>query len=208
MEEEPTVIITNVKTTLVFNVFTCNMVFSLGLIFLAAIPYYDYFGLSITREGLLIFGVSAVLLYAALIVVLLQFNHLYASVVVCGLWWLCLSFFVGFLSASFYNITPIQCFLISWVQSLCMVLYARLSPAKMEWYISASFMMAGSALVWAASVYSYIVENDWFYSIGVLVFAVLLVVYNTWQIEHIKERFDLSWEQSIRACLFYYCPFL
>jgi len=208
MKEDSPVVVSNVKTTLVFNVFTCNMILTLGAILLASIPYYDYFGLSYTREGLLVTGIIFTCAYALFILANYYFNNLTLDILILSVWWISFSLFVCFVSATFYNITPIQCLLVSWAQSVSIILYSRMSPHKMEWYLAGTFMFISTVLVWVMSIYSYVVENDWVYSIGIFGTGILLIVYNTWQIEQIKNRFDLSWEQSIRACIFYYVPII
>jgi len=199
----------DVKTTLVFNVFICNTIVTLAGILLACIPYYDYFGLSMTREGLMVASIVAICIYASFVLAHVYLNNLSLSVILAGIWWISVSLFIGFLSAFFYNITPIQCLLISWAQSVSVIVYVRIGAShKLEWYIAASFMLTSSVLVWIMSIYSYLVENDWLYSIGVFGFALALLGYNLWQMNQIKNRFDLSWEQSTRACLFYYFPWM
>lgn len=205
MKEESVAPMPNVKTTLVFNVFVCNMALTLGAVLLASIPYYDYFGLSMTREGLIITSAVGICIYIGFVFMIQYFNDVLLSVILFGFWWISFSLFIGFLSAFFYNITPIQCLLISWAQSVSIIVYIRVS-SKLEWYTAASFMLTSSVLVWIMSIYSYLIENDWLYSIGVFGFALALLGYNLWQMNQIKDRFDLSWEQSIRACLFYYFP--
>jgi hypothetical protein len=208
MKEDPPVVTSSVKTTLVFNVFTFNMIITLGAILLASIPYYDYFGLSNTREGLLISGIFTLCSYIVFILISEYLSSIALNIFIFSVWWISFSLFIGFVSASFYNITPIQCLLVSWGQSVSVILYSRMSPQKMEWYLSGTLMLIATTLVWIMSIYSYVVENDWIYSIGIFGTGLVLTAYNVWQIEQIKNRFDLSWEQSIRACAFYYAPFV
>lgn len=188
---------------LLFYMFSCNAILTLFAILVASIPYYYYFGYEFTREGFLVTGANCILFYIFFFVAF-STKHIKTAIALWILWWLSFSIFIGFISASIYNISLIQWLLISWAQSIAMIVYIR--TMKIEWYFTLSLLSAISICVWTLSIYGFIVENDWIMSGVIAGLSVLLVAYNMWQIKHVKGNFDLSWEQSMMVCLQYYCP--
>lgn len=191
--------------TLIFYMFTCNLLFTMVAILLAAIPYYDYFGTSATRDGLITTGIAAIFLYVGFMISI-SFVHRILVIVFGVLWAFSFSLFLGFTAASIYNIAPLQCLLVWWAQSAAMIVYTQLSPQKMDPSTAASVMLFASAVVWCASIYGFFVENDWIVSAVMLVWACVLCAYNVWQIKYIKGRFNLGWDDSVLVCAQYYCP--
>jgi hypothetical protein len=204
-QETPSAPIQDVYITLLFYMFSCNIFATLAGIFLAAIPYYDYFGLTATREGALIFGASSIIFYIGFYLCLV-YRQTEIAIAFAGCWWVSFSLFIGCVSALIYNIALIQWLLISWTQSLIMIVYIK--TTKIEPYITIASLVTATLAIWIISVYGFIVENDWAMSVVILLFGFALAVYNAWQIKHVKGRYDLSWEQSVLVCAHYYCPFL
>jgi len=197
--------IQDVYITLLFYMFSCNIFVTLGGILLAAIPYYDYFGLTATREGALIFGCSAVVFYIGFYLCLL-YRQTEVAIAFAGCWWASFSLFLGCVSALIYNIALIQWLLISWSQSLTMIVYIK--TTKIEPYITIAILVTTTLAVWMISMYGFIVEGDWAMSIVILFLSFALAAYNMRQVKHVKGKYDLSWEQSVLVCAHYYCPFL
>lgn len=195
--------IQDVYITLLFYMFMCNLFLTLGAILLASIPYYNYFGLQLTKEGFLITGCCSIILYVAFFLSV-SYKQIKVAMVVGGLWWLSFAFFVGFFCAMIYNIALIQFLLISWAQSAAMIVYIR--SIRMEWYLTLVILSFVSMIVWVISIYGFVIENDWIMSGVIASLAGLLVAYNMWQLKNVKGKFDLSYEQSILVCLQYYYP--
>lgn len=195
----------DINITLIFYMFTTALCFTMVGILVAAIPYYDYLGAVATRDGLIGTGIGAIFLYTGLLVSLSFAQK--ALVITFGIaWGLCFSLFAGFVAASVYNIAPLQCFLVGWAQALAMIVYTRMSPQKMDVGTAAAVMLFASAVVWCASIYGFVVENDWVVSGVMVVWACLLVAYNVWQIKQIKNKYNLTWEDGVMVCAQYYCP--
>ena len=203
VKNNPPFPIQDVYVTLLFYMFMCNLFLTLGAILLASIPYYNYFGLQLTKEGFLITGCCSIILYVAFFLSV-SYKQIKVAMVVGGLWWLSFAFFIGFFCAMIYNIALIQFLLISWAQSAAMIVYIR--SVKMEWYLTLVILSFASMIVWVISIYGFVIENDWIMSGVIASMACLLVAYNMWQLKNVKGKFDLSYEQSILVCLQYYYP--
>lgn len=196
--------ITDVYVTLLFHMYITNIFFTLGAILLASIPYYDYFGLSVTREGLLISGSCAILFY---VLFSLSVSNIYTKLIfVFGfLWWVSFSFFIGFVCATVYNMALIQWLLISWAQSVALIVYIK--TCKIDWYITAVILFFTTLVVWSISIYGFVVENDWVMSGIILGMSALMIGYNVWQMQYVKDNnAGISWEQRVLVCAKYYCP--
>jgi hypothetical protein len=203
-EKEVKAPIQDVYVTLLFYMFSCNLFLTLGAIFLASIPYYNYFGITLTKEGFLISGCCFIVLYIAFFLSM-AFKQIKVSMFFGAVWWISFAFFIGFFSAMIYNIALIQWLLISWAQSVAMIAYIR--SIKIEWYTTLFILSFTSTLVWIVSIYGFVIENDWIMGGIIASMSALLIVYNMWQLGNVKGKFDLSWDQSVMVCMQYYCPF-
>lgn len=207
MEENPPLPkapVTDVYVTLLFHMFMTNIFFTLGAILLAAIPYYDYFGMYTTREGLLVSGVCAIVFYI-LFFLSVSYERINLLIGMGFVWWISFSLFVGFISASIYNISLIQWLLISWAQSVALIVYIK--KAKIDWYVAGVILFCTTLVVWSISIYGFVVENDWIMSGIILGMSFVMIGYNIWQMMHIKENNSgISWEQRVLVCARYYCP--
>jgi FtsH-binding integral membrane protein len=189
--------------TLLFYMFTCNLFLTLGAILLASIPYYNYFGLTQTREAFLGTGCATIFFYI-LFFLSMSFKRIKTAMVLGSLWWISFSLFIGFLSALIYNIALIQWLLICWAQSVAMIAYIK--SIKIQEYLTVCILTVASVAVWLVSIYGFVVENDWIMSGVIAGMGALLVAYNMWQVKNVKGKFDLSWDQSVLVCLQYYYP--
>lgn len=196
--------IQDVYITLLFYMFSTNIFLSLCGILLASIPYYNYFGIEQTKEGMLFSGICAILFYIAFFLSLSSKLHTRIIIATGLLWWTSLSLFIGFMSAILYNISLIQWVLISWAQSVAMIVYIR--SWKIEWYLTLVILIGTSLGIWLISLYGFLIENDWLMSGVIACMACALVAYNMWQVKNLKDRGDLSWEQTVWVCAQYYCP--
>lgn len=195
----------DLKITLLFYMHTTNLFYTMVAILMAAIPYYDYLGTEATRDGLIASGICAIFLYTGLFTAL-SFAKKSLMILFGSLWGAAFAIFLGFLSASVYNIAPLQCLLVWWAQSLAMIVYTRLSPRNVDRGTAVSAMLFASAVVWSASIYAFLIEKDWIVSGVMIVWAALLACYNVWQIANVKDNFGMSWEDVVHVCAQYYCP--
>lgn len=194
----------DIRVSIIFYIFCCNVVFATGTMFMGAIPYFYYVGLYWTHNGLFISLGGWVVSYM-LMTFFTTRMHVHAIIGSGIAWWLCTSAVIGFLSATLYNIAPIQFMILSWAQSLVMVMYTTHSPHNIDLRVSSGLMALATLLAWLASVYMFLIEKDWIGSILLIIMGALLGAYNLMAIHRTESRYDASWEQGVRACAEYYC---
>jgi len=201
--------LTDLSVQLVFYVFTANVAFCLFSIVIASIPYYDvhvaYFH---TRTGLAAAGGAAATAYAGLCgaTVLWGGTPAYENAIAAllALWCAAWAVFIGFLAAFLDNTAPIQFMLISFGQSICIVIYTRISPRTLNMHAVAGLLALGGACMWIIGISGYVIEMDWPYAIAILVLCAALVVYNTRRVADIKLRYDASLAQGVLAVAHYF----
>lgn len=194
----------DLRVRIIFYIFCGNAIFSFGTLLLGAIPYFYYLGLYWTHNGLFISLAAWVILYLGLA---FSTSRMYLRVVMGFglLWWIATSAVVGFLSATIYNISPIQFMAISMSQSVAMIIYTVQSPHHVETMTCGVLLSLATVIALLFSIYTFTVENDWIAS-GCLVFlGIALGAYNLMAIQRTEDRYDASWEQSVRAIAEYFC---
>ena len=164
-------------------VHTANVVWTLFVLLVGAIPYYHYWGAEVSLVGLMV--VAPLWCFSYLIAALAHANSRIITVAVCGAFWtLCSAALVGFASAELFNIAPLQLVAISFAQSIANVIYVQLagaSPASHEgvnWRWAVPGMAAATVLVWAASIYGFVIEHDWLFAAALAALGALLAAYN------------------------------
>jgi len=194
----------DIRVTIIFYIFCSNVVFCMGSIFLGAIPYFYYLGAQWTYNGLIISVCGWIVSYIAMAWCT---SRMYVNAIIGAniVWWLFTSAVVGFVSATIYNIAPIQFILISWAQSMVMVMYTVQSPHNVEIRTCTLLMIGGMVIVWLASVYMFLIEHDWLGGSVILILGGMLVAYNTIVIQRTESRYDASWKEGVRAVSEYYC---
>jgi hypothetical protein len=199
----------DLRVQLVFYVFTANVAFCILSIVVASIPYFDmHVAWFHTRTGLAVAAAVAAASYAALCggTALWGGAPAYESVLsgLLATWCAAWAVFVGFLAAFLGNTAPIQFMLISFGQSICIVIYTRISPRVLNMHAAAGLLALGGACMWIIGISGYVLEMDWPYAIGILVMCALLVVHNIRQIANTKDRYDASFAQGVLAVAHYF----
>lgn len=195
----------DLRVQVIFYIFTVNAVFTFVAMLLGAIPYYNYFGLHATQEGFILsFTLSVILYWCLSIATFKQATRVGLGILIT--WFACLMCVAGFLSGLLQEIAPIHFLTVSYGQSIAMVAYTRYSPRNLDIKWAAVLMGIASFLVCAISLYGFFVENDWVLgAILVLALSPLLLGYNVLAIMRTEGKYDASWDQSVIACLHYYC---
>jgi len=199
----------DLRVQLVFHVFTVNVAFALLSIVLASIPYFDtHVALFHTRTGLMVSVALAALSYTALACATAFLGGapaydrvMLGCIIAFALTW---SAAVGFTAAALGNTAPIQFMLISFGQSISVVLYTRVSPRALNTHALLALLSVGGACMWIIGISGYVLEMDWPYAVAILVLGALLVVYNLRQIARTKDQYDASFTQGLLAIAHYF----
>ena len=193
----------SVPIRIALYVHTANVVWTLVVLLLGAIPYYHYWGAEVSRLGLIITAPGWVFSY--LLTAIANANAREAVSVVCGMvWTIECAALVGFASALLFNIAPLQLIAISFGQSIAIVLYLQLSNShNVQWRWAVPGMVIATACIWAASIYGFVVEDDWFYALGLALLAIALIVHNAHQLSK-SVVYTMNEEGVVRAIMDYY----
>lgn len=194
----------DIRVRIIFYIFCCNAIFSMAAMLLGAIPYFYYLGLHYTHNGLLIsLSVWAVCLLG--LAFCTSRKYWIAAIVFGNVMWIAISGVVGFLSATIYNMSPLQFVGIFWAQSISMIMYTVQSPHNVEKHMCVILLVGATIVALALSIYTFTVEHDWI-SVAVLcVLSLALGAYNLLVIHRTENRYDASWEQAVCAMSHYYC---
>lgn len=197
----------DVRVQVIYYMFLVNAIFCVGCILVGAIPYYHYFGRRATEYAFIGVAIGWSLTYVLMSFAVFE-QYLQVALWIAGLWAILTAAFIGFASALSYNISPIQFMLVSFAQSITMVIYTRLSNRYVSVVLSGVYMLIASVLAWILCIYGFVVENDWISAGVIAVLAIALVFYNTMQIQNTASRYDASWEKGVTAVLQYYCDYM
>lgn len=179
-----------------------NVVWCLTTLLLGAIPYYHYFGNQASGVGLIASAIVWTVLYA--LMALATANVKMRTALVCAvLWTFASASLAGFACAMLYNISVLQFVAIAFGQSIALIIYVDLSR-KLAWRWAIPCMVLASVLVWAASIYGFIVEDDWFFAGGLVLAAAALVGWNAWRLTKSMD-YNMNEEGVVHAILDYYC---
>lgn len=193
-----------VPLRVVLYIHTANVVWTLFVLFLGAIPYYHYWGAEMSLLGLVVSG--PVWFFVYLLMALAHANSRATTTVICGgIWTACSAAVVGFGSAMLFNIAPLQLVAISFAQSIAIVIYAQAAAhhhdASWRWALPGVAMATLAA--WLASIYGFMVEDDWLFALALLLLSVLLAAYNARAISRARD-YSVSEADVERAIADYY----
>jgi hypothetical protein len=194
----------DLRVTIIYNTFLVHLIVLSVCIFLGSIPYFNYLGRHVTHVVLLSFLAFLMLSFLVLCFVVSR-QWTYYIIGTLGVFTVSLCGAVGFASATLYNLSPIQLLIIAWAQSLGIILYTQLSPHNLEMYKTMAFLFTASIVAWIVSIYTFIVEQEYWQSIVILICAIPLAFYNVYFIEKTNGRFDASFEQGVQAIGEYFC---
>lgn len=193
----------DMRIQIIFYVHAVNMFFTMVCMTFGAIPYYHYFGFTVTRNVFIISLCVWTVLYVVLCVATYA-ERVKTALVTFVLWTTSSAMVVGFLAALSYNISPVQFMALSWTQSVVLVVYSRLSPRNMSLNVATALMAMFTIVVWCLFIYAFVVERDWLAAGIILALALVLVGYNRWRLETTEGRYDASFSQGVLAALHLY----
>jgi hypothetical protein len=202
--------VASVPVRVALYVHMANVVWCLFVLLLGAIPYYHYWGAEASLVGLLV--TAPVWAFAYLLTALAHANARQHTAMACGIiWTLASACFIGFISAMLFNIIALQFVAMSFGQSIALVIYLQLAAADatdvgahgVNWRWAVPGMVVATALVWLASIYGFIVEDDWLFAVGLALLAMLLVAYNARGLSKARD-YGISESDVTRAIMDHY----
>lgn len=188
-----------------------NVIWCLGVVMLGALPYYHYFGAEPSLIGMCI-GIGCWLLTFILMSIAIV-NQRLSTAIICGaLWTMSNAVLAGFLSAMISNIIVLQFFMVSLVQSVAIIVFLQLAPKqtsvlednRLNWRWTLPGMLVASVLVWLLWIYAFVVEDDWWFGLGLAVMALALIAYNGRRLS-LASDYNTSRADLARAIMEYYC---
>ena len=194
----------DLRIQIIFYMHAVNMLFTMVCMTFGAIPYYHYFGFTVTRNVFIVSVIIWTVLYVCLCIATHE-EHVPTALTLFILWTTATASVTGFLSALSYNISPVQFMALSWAQSISLIIYTRLSPRNISLNVATGAMVVATLIVWCASIYGFIVEKDWLAACIILGLSLLLVAYNRWRLHKTEGRYDASFTQGVLASLHLYC---
>lgn len=188
-----------------------NVIWCIGVVMLGALPYYHYFGEQPSLIGMLV-GLGCWILTFALMSLAIANQRLPAALVCAALWTMSNAVLAGFLSAMLSNIIVLQFFMISLVQSVAIIIFLQLAPKstsvlednRLNWRWTLPGMLIASVLVWLVWIYAFVVEDDWWFSLGLAILALGLIAYNARRLS-LASNYNTSRADIAQAIMEYYC---
>ena len=202
--ENSTKRVADIRVKIIYQIFVSHAVGSMVAMLLAGIPYFYYIGKHESHLALVVCSSAMVFTYIALIFSTLK-KYTTLMIACITMLWFCAAGVTGFLSATIYNVAPIQFLAVVWAQSIAVIVYCVHSPHHLELLVTGILLAGATVITLLLSVYSFTVEHDWL-AVGVLVLTSgLLGAYNLLAIERTAVRYDASFEQGVRAVSDYFC---
>jgi hypothetical protein len=122
-----------------------------------------------------------------------------------GLFAVCLAVVLGCTAVMTHHTAILLWTLVSLLQSLSMVVYAKLSPRNIVTVWALLIMFIVTILVWGISIVGFVNDGEWV--VGLIVFggSVLTMLYHAWQISIIEGRYSLSANDIQMSLVNMYC---
>jgi hypothetical protein len=122
-------------------------------------------------------------------------------------WVLLVALCIGCLTSLAHNVAPIALTVVSWAQSVAVIVYVMLDAPRAPRPTVAAFVMAlAGTLGWGACIAVFYEMRDWLGGVFVFLAAVLTcTAYKTTELERIDERnFSVSWSDTVAAVTMFF----
>lgn len=107
------------------------------------------------------------------------------------------------IAAVMRDFSPLQFGLISFLQSISIIVYTVLNPTYVDAWKSFYIMTIVGIVGWAVGIYAFIMQNDWVQASILFLSSILSAAYSSLQIKYVT-RYSLSTKDCIEAVVRFY----
>ena len=107
------------------------------------------------------------------------------------------------IAAIIEDFAPLQFALVTFAQSLYVIVYTIYSPSYVDAWKSFYIMLIMGLLAWAMGLYAFIEQQDWVPATLLLIASVLSAAYSAVEIHYVT-RYSVSWEDCVEAVIRFY----
>lgn len=183
--------------------FLIELIVTLQMI-LFALPLY-YWPLSRTAHIItLVLGCNGCAGFYAAMIALRKHDLLYLCATL-ELFFLSLTAVVGSVAGLTQSTIPFILFGLLWIQYLVVFIYIQLSGGSISYIYALILMAAATLCAWSINIVTYGSAHEWIGGIVCLTMAMLMVIYNSWQIKRGDKRYNNGIGDTVQSIVNYYC---
>lgn len=196
-------VVSDVRVQSIFYMFLANAGMHLVIFLLAMQCMWIFWDTNHTSLIILIciWSVALLFVYVALCLA----RPAWYTWVLLGIFSLAMSVVLACAAVMTHHTAILLWTLVSLLQSLSMVVYAKVSPRNIVTAWAVFIMFIVTILVWGISIVGFVTDGEWV--IGLIVFgaSVFTLLYHAWQISIIEARYSLSASDIQMSLVNMYC---